>query len=370
MHSFFFFALLREKTSYFTCCEKMALFTNTLFMRKLFIWLSTLMFQFPVQAQTGPVENLVFEGAGIRGIAYAGVVAELEKRNVAVKRVGGTSAGGIVALLLSLGYRANEIEKIIGHTNFKKLQDGNFIFVGGINRLQQYFGWYRGKRIESWLSQLIEAKTGNAAITFCELKEQGYKDLYVTGTNLSLQRPVTFSFENYPHMQVRDAVRISMSIPLFFEAVFLDSTGRAVHHPKNKTGLHVMADGGILQNFPIRLFDSSRFQINNVTNEFAVNRQTIGFRIDRDDQIAFDSAGRGLAPVNIRSLKEYFPAFYFMMLENLNRHFLTADDWQRTVSISDGAVGPRIRKLSQKEIQTLVENGRRATAAYLDKRIE
>ena len=53
-------------------------------------------------------ENLVFEGAGIRGIAYSGAIAELEQHGLLknIKRVGGTSAGAITALLLCLGYTA------------------------------------------------------------------------------------------------------------------------------------------------------------------------------------------------------------------------------------------------------------------------
>lgn len=47
----------------------------------------------PVSAQQ--VRNLIFEGAGVRGIAYAGVIAELERRRMmdSVSKVGGTSAG-------------------------------------------------------------------------------------------------------------------------------------------------------------------------------------------------------------------------------------------------------------------------------------
>ena len=33
-------------------------------------------------AQKEAVQNLVFEGAGIRGLAYAGAIAELEKENI------------------------------------------------------------------------------------------------------------------------------------------------------------------------------------------------------------------------------------------------------------------------------------------------
>jgi hypothetical protein len=47
-------------------------------------------------------------------------------------------------------------------------------------------------------------------------------------------------------------------------------------------------------------------------------------------------------------------------MENLNRPRLTNSDWQRTVSISDGDVLPKVRKLSKEEVSTLLQNGRKA----------
>ncbi len=312
-------------------------------------------------------QNLVFEGAGIRGLAYAGAIAALESRHQldSVKRVGGTSAGAIVALLLSIGYRADEIAGIISSTNFRKFNDGNWLLAGGIYRLSNYFGWYRGKRFGQWLAQLIRAKTGNADITFKELKEAGFKDLYVTGTSLNQQQAVVFSYEQFPNMKIKDAVRISMAIPLYFEPVFIDANGHIVAHPRKKEGLQVMVDGGLVANFPIRLFDSTRYIMPEGANQFFRNSNTLGFRIDNAQQITYDSLAKGLAPLPVTNLKQYFIAFYNIVIENLNRQQLTNDDWQRTVSISDGGIGPRIRKMSVNEVETLITNGREAAQLYL-----
>jgi NTE family protein len=315
------------------------------------------------------IRNLVFEGAGIRGIAYSGVIKELEKQGILneVQRVGGTSSGAITALLVSIGYSADEITHIVTSTPYKRFNDGRFFFIGGVNRFQKYFGWYRGEQFEQWLSNLIEAKTNDVNITFGELKQKGFKDLYVTGTCLNKQSLVIFSREHYPDMKVKDAVRISMSIPLYFEAVFIDRAGNVIQHPKNKTGLDIMVDGGIIDNFPIKIFDSTKYIDPTRPNSFVANPQTIGFRIDRDDQIQNDVSGNNLAPVEINSLKDYMGAFYNIVIENLNRQTLTKEDWQRTVSISDGNVGPKVRKLDPQEVHTLISNGSIATQHYFSK---
>ncbi len=50
-------------------------------------------------------------------------------------------------------------------------------------------------------------------------------------------------------LEIATAVRMSMSIPMFFDPV--------VHrNPTNRDDEHVIVDGGLLSNFPIWLFDS------------------------------------------------------------------------------------------------------------------
>ena len=308
------------------------------------------------QIATG-IKNLVFEGAGIRGIAYCGAIQEMEARNlmINIEKVGGTSSGAIIAMMLSLGYTGKDLEGFIATTKFKKLNDGGFFFIGGINRIKKYFGWYKGRKAEKWLGKIIEGKTGNADITFEELHQKGFKDLYVTGTSLTKQKPVIFSRETHPGMKVRDAVRISISIPFYFEPVFIDSNGKVLYHPKQKQGLDILVDGGIIENFPIHIFDKATPDLN-----------TIGFRMDHDAQIESDKLDRALAEMQVGNLNEYFKAFYSIVIENLNRQKLTDIDWQRTISISDGNVQPRVRKLLKKEINILIENGRKAVRAHFN----
>jgi NTE family protein len=321
-------------------------------------------------ARTQPITNLVFEGAGIRGIAYCGAISQLEKKGMmrSIKRVGGTSAGAITALALSIGYTGKELEEITASTNYKKFNDGRFTVAGGINRVNKYFGWYRSREFDEWLGKFIGKKTGNANITFEELhaRNNQYLDLYVTGTSLNLQKTIVFSHEHYPKMKIRDAVRISMSIPLYFEAVFMDEQGNTFYHPKDKKGLQVMVDGGFIANFPVWLFDSSKYRHNmGVANHFLANNETLGFRIDRQEQIELDRQGiQGLAPLPVGDIKQYMEAFMLLMMESMNRPQLLPADRLRTVSISDGKLGARIRKLKPEEIKRLIDNGKKAVEEF------
>jgi NTE family protein len=337
-------------------------------MKKLMLWFcgwavaSASLAQGPARA----CENLVFEGAGIRGLAYAGVLHQLEAAGLtdSLKRVGGTSAGAITALLVALGYRAAEVEQLVGQTRFQQFNDGQWMFVGGLARLWGRYGWYRGRAADRWLGQLIAAKAGDADLTFAQLRERGFRELRVTGTCLNQQKLLVFSAETYPHMKVRDAVRISISVPLYFEAVFIDQSGAVYPKPKGRPGLDVVVDGGLLANYPIFLFDSLAADPLHRPVRYP-NPHTLGVRIDSEAQIAQDSLGRELAPQPIQKLPQYLGAFYNLVIETMNRSQLTPADWERTISVASVGIAPKVRRLSPAEKARLTASGAQAVQRFL-----
>jgi NTE family protein len=66
--------------------------------------------------------NLVFEGGGVKGIAYVGAMQILEQRGILkdVVRVGGASAGTINALIFALGFDVREQHDILRSAEFSK----------------------------------------------------------------------------------------------------------------------------------------------------------------------------------------------------------------------------------------------------------
>ena len=333
---------------------------NKHFTTLLFILTSNFLF-----CQNKEIKNLVFEGAGIRGIAYAGAVKILETENILpqVEKVGGTSAGAITAMMIALGYTSQEVQDVLSQTKFHKFNDGKFFFFGGIHRMRKNYGWYRGKKFTKWVENLIEQKTNNKEITFLELHELGFKDLYAVGTCLNQQKMMVFSRETFPHMKIKDAIRISMSIPLYFQAVFIDKEGNAFSKQNKDGTLDILVDGGIIGNFPIEIFDDIEKDAAGKSVRIP-NLNTLGIRIDSKEQIEHDHISKELIPLEINNLKDYINAFYIFTLENLNRNTLTEEDWKRSISISSGDVGPKIKRLSKEQIETLVKNGEEYTVDY------
>jgi NTE family protein len=325
-----------------------------------------ILFSASIQAQK-QYKHLVFEGAGIKGIAYSGAIEQLEEygKIKEVTKIGGTSAGAITAMMLSIGYTSEEIYNIISSTKFQKFNNGGCLLIGGFYRLKNRFGWYKSKNFESWLERIIEAKTGDPDITFKELKDNGFKDLYVTGTCLNRQELLIFSSNTYPLMKIKDAIKVSMSIPIYFEACFIDCNGKLYKNPDNIDSLDIVVDGGILGNYPITLFDD--IKVDTLGSEYRIpNSNTLGIRIDTDRQIVSDQGGNGLVDLSIKDFKSFIEAFYILSLETLNRYYLTSEDWERTISVSSCGIGPRIKRLTNEDKQKLRNSGKEAVIQFFE----
>ncbi|MDU0369782.1 patatin-like phospholipase family protein [Hymenobacter endophyticus] len=334
------------------------------------------------QPMARPVyRNLVMEGGGIRGVAYGGALEELEKQGVlaGLQRVGGTSAGAIQAALLAVGYSAQEIIDVVNNTPIQRFNDGQFMFIGGSHRLTKQFGWYRGDALTQHMMQLVARKTNRPNLTLLELHQLAqqqpgrFLDLYTTGTNLTQQRIQVFSYETNPTMRVADAVRISMSIPLYFRAVLLDARGNVIQgKPQKGQPVQVLVDGGLLANYPVELFDHPRYlpaQLSASTTPDAgghvYNPETLGLRLDRAEQIACDTLPTGrqeLAPYDINGFSSYIAALYNLTEETLNP--TRAQDWPRTISINTEGFAPKIKRMPDADKQRLMASGRKGVQGF------
>lgn len=168
-------------------------------------------------------DNFIFEGGGIRGIGFGGSLKYAKDHNLLnhIKRFAGSSAGAIVAAGLAVGYDGDEIIKVLHETNFEEFKDDSFGVILDIWRFVNEYGVYKGEKFMDWVGNILKAKTGNPDITFKEVFDRYGKELIVTGTNLNQYTTRYFHYKKDPNMPVRLAIRISMSIPVFFKAVKL-----------------------------------------------------------------------------------------------------------------------------------------------------
>lgn len=331
-------------------------------------------------------KNLVFEGGGVKGIAYVGALEVLNKEGILqnIERVAGTSAGAMVAVLVGLGYSAKEISDILWDINFKNFMDSSWGVVRDINRFINDYGWYKGDYFRDLMAGYIEGKTKNGEITFKELAEtKKYRDIYLMGADLSTGYSKIFSATHTPDVKIADAARVSMSIPLFFAAI------KGVNGDD-----HVYVDGGLLDNYAVKVFDrdSYLFDQNNArrteyykkinetmrarnaklrgvktVNEYVYNKETLGFRLDGKEEIEMYLDPNAQPSVKeIKSLFTYTKALVTTLIDFQNNLHLHSDDWQRTIYIDTLGIGATDFDISQTKKEQLVSSGRDFTQAYLD----
>lgn len=242
------------------------------------------------------------EGAGTAGIAYLGVINYLLQNGWMkdVTRIAGTSSGAITACILSFNLPFAEIESIASTLEYRKVpsksefDDMKYLpddlkeflddLLGDINclyRLVNHYGWYSTDYFYDWMKGVIADQFDSAKkgppYTFSDFKNTAihkynhpFTDLYIIGANLSMKTSQIFSFETTPAMEVAQAVRISMSIPLLFEAAKaegIDATGNTI--------TDVYCDGGAIKNYPLTIFDYPQYSSNLF---YGANMETLGVR--------------------------------------------------------------------------------------------
>ena len=157
--------------------------------------------------------GLALSGGGMRGFAHLGVLQALEELGISVSAISGVSAGAMVGALYAAGYKPKEILELLKTQSYFKLSSLAFSKIG----------LFSLKNIEATLGTLI--KENNF--------EQLQISLYVTATNLSEGRSVTFSSGS-----LFDKIMASACVPAIFEPVLIEGK--------------YFVDGGILNNFPVK----------------------------------------------------------------------------------------------------------------------
>jgi NTE family protein len=280
-----------------------------------------------------PIKHLVFEGSGVRNAIYAGGLLALEEAGLLdeVDSVAGTSSGSIVATMYSLGYTPREIADEILALDFSKLLDGA-IFTGPVRLLMRY-GWHKGDYFREQMRAIIAKKTGDAHLTFRECAARGYRGLRIVGCNVTKRMVRVFPDAFSQDMELADAVRISMSIPLFFASVPFQGD--------------VYVDGGVMWNYPLGIFDElSR-----------VNAATVGFHVKNTPLPA--------------SARTWTPHDYFAGLFESSIRQQESDleqrplDRARTVTVPDGGFGLADFWIDRMGKAALLEAGRDATHAFI-----
>lgn len=247
--------------------------------------------------------DVVFRGGGIKGIAFVGALEKLSAARHTTRRLIGTSAGAIFATSWAAGYTPDELKTLATERTDGKLAFAKFMGTArrpdpipelvwrplvatsdaSIKRAVKLLpklepekaeGWggkslaltlggavYDDAPFRSWMGRVLKDKGFDPAITLKDFTARIGKDrpkqLTLVATDLTAQEIRLLNARTAPDLPVLDAVRMSMGIPFVWkEVVWKEAWGK--YRGQEMTG-HLLVDGGVLSNFPMRYFLDSTF---------------------------------------------------------------------------------------------------------------
>ncbi len=281
--------------------------------------------------------NAVFEGGGVKGIAIVGAIHAVEQYGFGFNELAGTSSGAIIASLLAAGYTSEQIKQVILATPFQQfIQQKSRFWFGSSIRLLVKKGLYSGDPLEQWLYELL-AKKG--IYTFSDLPP---RKLRIIASDISDGRLMVLP-DDLPRYDIDPstflisrAVRMSTSIPYFFEPVLI--------RKKKQLPIYVV-DGALLSNFPLWIFDKEHMDSDRQARAII---PSIGFQlVGKLEQVP----RRIIGPVTM------FYALFSTMMEAHDERYIEDENRYRTIKIPTLGVRTTQFDLSDEVSMRLFESG-------------
>lgn len=295
-----------------------------------------------------PVEvNAVFQGGGVKAIGLAGAVCAAEKHGITFGRLAGTSSGSIVASLLAAGYSGEELKDIIMKTPFSHFLKHTALhqirWLGPAVRLYLKKGLYSGDRVEEWAANLLAARGIRRFGDLPKGKLQIIASDISTGRLLVLPDDIVKYGIEPEQFSISRAIRMSTSIPFFFDPVILRKRYRAGEkaEPFRDQFVYVV-DGGLLSNFPLWLFDKD-------THDPVDPVPTLGFQLV--GRAAVQEANRIVGPLSM------FRALFSTMMDAHDERYIDESQGFRTIKIPSANVHTTEFNISPEKSAELFQSG-------------
>lgn len=186
------------------------------------------------------IKNLIFSASGSKIFIHLGFLKCLSDNNLLenVNTFVGCSGGSIMSLIIALGYNLDTITELFLKLDSEKLKK---IDTDSVLNFFENYGLDCGNNLERALRIILKTKHNQDRITFKELYEKYGNRLIVSSVNLQKHQEEYFDYTNNPHMDVIDAVLMSLSIPIMFS-------------PRDFNG-DLYVDGGIICPYPIEILE-------------------------------------------------------------------------------------------------------------------
>jgi NTE family protein len=333
----------------------------------------------PVESAEKPAD-LVLEGGGVKGIGLAGAVLALDQAGYRFQRVAGTSAGAIAAAIIAALNKAGKpisgLRDYLQTMQFEQFMAKSRVraALGGLadaEHLLLHMGLYDGDYLLDWLGSVLkdigvthfgDLRLDDASADRNWTARQRYS-LVVHVSDITRGKLVRLPWEYSEYgldadgERIVDAVRASMSIPFFFEPVRVRTAAvtAGVADVTAAAGRVTWVDGGLLDNFPVDVFDR--------TDGAASRWPTIGIKLSaRQTSI---SAGHGTDNIAAEAI-----ACLETVLDNAGRYYITPEKAARTIFVDNAGIKATDFNLTADQRQKLYENGQQAALRWVAEQAE
>lgn len=287
--------------------------------------------------------DAVFEGGGVKGIAFIGALQVMEEHGYTWANLAGTSAGSFVAALLGAGYKSGEIRLVFERLDYLHFLErrgiGRLPVIGPLYELMVRQGMYRTNRIERFMDELLRRK---GIRTFGDLPPGKLRIIAsdITAGKMLVLPDDLVQFDIVPEeFPIARAVRMSCSLPYFFQPVRLEQNGEP----------HYIVDGGLLSNYPVWLFD-----VPGKPRWPTIGFRLHGKRVERE-------------PYRIRGLFSFTRSLITTMLDAHDRLYVERAQAVRTVFIPTLGVRTTQFGLLPELRASLLRSGEEAARQFLAK---
>ncbi len=299
-------------------------------------------------------ENLVTEGGGVKGVAFYGALKYMDEIGVLknFKRFAGSSAGSIMAIVLACKFPMSKIQEVIVDTDFSTFKDDSWGVAKDVYRFLYKYGVYKGDAVESWIEGHLYRHTGIHGITLGQIYAKYGTEVVITGTCVNRRCSEYYHHSTHPDMKASDAVRISISIPFFFQAV---------QRPTLLGKSDTLVDGGVLNNYPIWVFNPNGTictdKVKSVDNPL-----TLGLKLMANDERADDNLYHDTDEIS--DIVSFSHSLINCLMTEIERSHMSPHYWSNSIPISTGTVQATDFDLTQETKDTLIANGYRAAALH------
>lgn len=262
------------------------------------------------------IENLVFEGGGVHGMAYIGALQFLEDVSLLehLQSVGGTSIGALLAVAVALKLTPAQI-----HEDFCTLSKDAVMprrcFLEPVKNLVGDWGLNSLRPLRAWIDAWLERRTGNKNVTFTDVFVLNDINLHIAVYNRSKARDEIINQYTHPDMPISPCLVAAMAVPFVFVPARL---------PGSKD---MYIDGGMTNNFPIYLFDNE-----DSGGEHGYNEHTLGLRTTSNKSLYFATDVEYEVPPP-RNIVEYYMGMVDVLMEASQQRHERERDAERTCFI-------------------------------------